>query len=311
MAQSSTARRSSGMKSKSTNQKRQASTGSRTAGSGRSSDNSRSSGSNGRSGGSSRSSGNNRSDSSSSRSGRNSSQGQNQRASVMRPSSGTMERGVSSSASGLSSPRRFQPDSDHYFEKFFLDQLKDIYYAEQKITQGLQEMQEAATTDELKEAFEEHLFQTQRHVRRLEKVFNILGQKPEGKKCEAIEGIIREAQQIVKETEEDTITRDAALIMAAQKVEHYEIATYGGLVQMAITMGEYEIAELLDRTLIEEEDTDLLLTEIAECEINIMAEFEGINAEEGEEGAEEESEEDEEEETGGENMSEKDAQREV
>ena len=229
----------------------------------------------------------------------------------MRPSSGTMERGVSSSASGLSSPRRFQPDSDHYFEKFFLDQLKDIYYAEQKITQGLQEMQEAATTDELKEAFEEHLFQTQRHVRRLEKVFNILGQKPEGKKCEAIEGIIREAQQIVKETEEDTITRDAALIMAAQKVEHYEIATYGGLVQMAITMGEYEIAELLDRTLIEEEDTDLLLTEIAECEINIMAEFEGINAEEGEESDEEESEEDEEEETGGENMSEKNTQGEV
>lgn len=172
-------------------------------------------------------------------------------------------------------------------------------------------MQEAATTDELKEAFEEHLFQTQRHVRRLEKVFNILGQKPEGKKCEAIEGIIREAQQIVKETEEDTITRDAALIMAAQKVEHYEIATYGGLVQMAITMGEYEIAELLDRTLIEEEDTDLLLTEIAECEINIMAEFEGINAEEGEESDEEESEEDEEEETGGENMSEKNTQGEV
>jgi len=214
----------------------------------------------------------------------------------MRPSSGTMERGVSSSASGLSSARQFQPDSGHYLEKFFLDQLKDIYYAEQKITQGLQEMQEAATTDGLKEAFEDHLFQTQRHVRRLEKVFEALGQKAEGKKCEAIEGIIREAKQIIEETEEDTMTRDAALIMAAQKVEHYEIATYGGLVQMAITMGQFEVAELLDRTLIEEEDTDLLLTEIAECEINVMAEFESINEEENEEGEEEEGEEEEDEE---------------
>lgn len=170
-------------------------------------------------------------------------------------------------------------------------------------------MQEAATTDELKEAFEDHLFQTQRHVRRLEKVFNALGQKAEGKKCEAIEGIIREAQQIIEETEEDTITRDAALIMAAQKVEHYEIATYGGLVQMAITMGEYEVAELLDRTLMEEEDTDLLLTEIAECEINVMAELEGINEEENE--GEEEEGEGEEEEEGEENMQENEAPEQV
>lgn len=231
----------------------------------------------------------------------------------MRPSSGTMERGVSSSASGLVSPRQFQPESGHYLEKFFFDQLKDIYYAEQKITQGLQELQEAATTEELKEAFEDHLFQTQRHVRRLEKVFEALGQKAEGKKCEAIEGIIREAQQIIEETEDNTITRDAALIMAAQKVEHYEIATYGGLVQMAITMGQYEVAEILDRTLMEEEDTDLLLTEIAECEINVMAEFEGINEEEGEEEEDSEGEESEEdEEEGGiENMQENESQKEV
>ncbi len=171
-------------------------------------------------------------------------------------------------------------------------------------------MQEAATTEELKEAFEDHLFQTQRHLRRLEKVFEALGQKAEGKKCEAIEGIILEAQQIIEETEEDTMTRDAALIMAAQKVEHYEIATYGGLVQMAITMGQYEVAEILDKTLMEEEDTDLLLTEIAECEINVMAEFEGINeAEEGEE--EEGSEAQEEEEEGVENMQENETPEEV
>lgn len=209
----------------------------------------------------------------------------------MRPASGTMERGVSSSSSGLSSPRSFQPHSGQYLEKFFLDQLKDIYYAEQKIIQGLQQMQEAATTDQLKEAFEDHAYQTQRHCRRLEKIFEILGQRAEGKKCEAIEGILKEAKTIIDETEEDTMTRDAALIMAAQKVEHYEIASYGGLVQMAITMGQYEVAEILDRTLIEEEDTDLLLTEIAECEINVMAEFEGISEEQGEmeeEGSEEE-----------------------
>jgi ferritin-like metal-binding protein YciE len=193
-----------------------------------------------------------------------------------------MDRGVSSSSSGLSSRRSFQPDSGQYLEKFFLNQLQDIYYAEQKITQSLPKMQEAATTDELRDAFEDHLYQTQRHCRRLEKIFDMLGQRAEGKKCEAIEGIVKEAETIISETEEDTMTRDAALIMAAQKVEHYEIATYGGLVQMAITMGQYEVAELLDKTLMEEEDTDLLLTEIAECEINVMAEFEGISEEEGE-----------------------------
>jgi len=284
MAQASTARRSSGQKSRNTTQKKQSSTGSRSSNTSRSSGNGRSSGS------SSRSSDNNRSGtSSSSRSSRNAPKGQSERSSVMRPSSGTMERGVSSSASGLSSPRSFQPDSDHYLEKFFLDQLKDIYYAEQKITQGLQEMQEAATTDELKEAFEDHLFQTQRHVRRLEKVFNALGQKPEGKKCEAIEGIIREAQQIIEETEEDTVTRDAALIMAAQKVEHYEIATYGGLVTLAGTYGLSEVADLLQQTLEEEKQTDENLTYIAENNVNTEA------GEEGEENTEEEEEEDDEE----------------
>jgi ferritin-like metal-binding protein YciE len=210
----------------------------------------------------------------------------------MRPASGTLKRGISSSSSGRRNRGSFQPDSGQYFEKFFLDQLRDIYYAEQKITQSLPKMQEAATKD----AFEDHLHQTQRHCRRLEKAFEMLGQRAEGKKCEAIEGIVREAESIISQTEEGTMTRDAALIMAAQKVEHYEIATYGGLVQMAITMGQYEVAELLDRTLMEEEDTDLLLTEIAECEINVMAEFEGVGEEQGqneEEGMEEEESEEE------------------
>lgn len=162
-----------------------------------------------------------------------------------------------------------------YLEKFFLDQLHDIYYAEQKITQSLPKMQKAATTNELKEAFEDHLHQTQRHVKRLEKVFETIGKKAEGKKCEAIEGIAREVETIISETEEGSLTRDAALIIAAQKVEHYEIATYGGLVQLAITMELHDAADILDKTLVEEEDTDARLTEIAENEINLGAEHEG------------------------------------
>src|SRR6186713_1947261 len=168
-------------------------------------------------------------------------------------------------------------------EKFFIDQLKDIYYAEQHLVKALPEMQKAATSEELEDAFDEHLKQTERHVKRLEKVFQLVNQKPEGKKCEAIEGLTKEARSIISETKEGSMTRDAALIIAAQKIEHYEIATYGGLVQLAITMGQYEVAEILDKTLIEEEDTDLLLTEIAECEINVMAEFEGGSEEEGDE----------------------------
>ncbi|MBS1662377.1 MAG: DUF892 family protein [Bacteroidetes bacterium] len=186
----------------------------------------------------------------------------------------------------------FQGES--HLEKFFLDQLQDIYYAEQKILQNLPKMAEAATTNELKEAFEDHLHQTQRHVKRLEQVFKTLNQKPEGKKCEAIEGIAREVENIIGETEEGTMTRDAALIIAAQKVEHYEIATYGGLVQLAITMQLHDAADLLDKTLVEEEDTDALLTEIAENDINLQAEHEGGQNESGEENNQEDEDVDEE-----------------
>lgn len=156
------------------------------------------------------------------------------------------------------------------------DQLKDIYYAEQQIAKALPKMQNACTTDELKEAFEDHLHQTNKQIKRLEKVFEKIGKKAEGKKCEAIEGILKEADNIISETKEGTMTRDAALIIAAQKVEHYEIATYGGLVQLAITVGQQDAADLLDKTLTEEEDTDWRLTDIAESFINIEAE-EGKN----------------------------------
>ncbi|MCU7614074.1 ferritin-like domain-containing protein [Chryseobacterium sp. GMJ5] len=158
--------------------------------------------------------------------------------------------------------------------KFFVDALKDIYYAEDAIITALEKMQEAATTEELKDAFEDHQLQTKKHISRLEKVFKSINEEPERKKCEAIEGIIKEGEEIIKTTKEGSMTRDAALIIAAQKVEHYEIATYGGLAQLAITMGHDKAADLLERTLQEEEETDHNLTDIAETFINFDAEQE-------------------------------------
>lgn len=158
--------------------------------------------------------------------------------------------------------------------KFFVSALKDVYYAENAIIEALGKMQEAATTDELKEAFEDHQLMTQKHVSRLEKVFKLINETPEKKECKAIKGIIEEGEEIIKSTEQGSMTRDAALIIAAQKVEHYEIATYGGLAQLAITMGHDKAADLLEKTLQEEENTDYELTEIAETFINFDAEQE-------------------------------------
>ncbi|WET50104.1 ferritin-like domain-containing protein [Chryseobacterium indologenes] len=158
--------------------------------------------------------------------------------------------------------------------KFFVSALKDIYYAENAILEALEKMQEAASSEDLKDAFEDHHLQTQKHVKRLEKVFKLIDETPEKKECKAIKGIIEEGEEIIKSTEEGTATRDVGLIIAAQKVEHYEIATYGGLAQLAITMGHHKAADLLERTLQEEEDTDADLTEIAETSINFDAEQE-------------------------------------
>lgn len=160
------------------------------------------------------------------------------------------------------------------FEKLFEDMLKDIYWAEQNLVEALQQMQEAATTEELKNAFEDHLYITQKHASRLERVFSLLGVEAEAKQCDAMAGLISEAQRIIEETEEGTMTRDAGLIIAAQKVEHYEIAAYGSLVQVALTLGHDQAATILERTLTEEEDTDSLLTEIAETQVNPMADYE-------------------------------------
>jgi ferritin-like metal-binding protein YciE len=159
-------------------------------------------------------------------------------------------------------------------EEYFLHELKDIYGAEKQLTKALPKMQKAATTQELKEALEEHLVVTQEQIARLEEVFELMEMKPQSKKCEAMEGITKEGEAVIAETESGSMTRDAAIIMAAQKVEHYEIATYGGLVQLAKTIGRDEVADILAQTLEEEKETDQLLTEIAESSINEEAEQE-------------------------------------
>ena len=162
-------------------------------------------------------------------------------------------------------------------EKLFIDSLKDIYWAEKQLTKTLPKMKKAATTDDLKSAIEEHLAQTEGHVKRLEQVFDMCGKKVQAKKCDAMEGLIKEGDSIVEETQEGSMTRDAGIIMAAQKVEHYEIATYGSLVQIAKTLGMNNAAEVLHLTLDEEKQADEKLTEVAEWHVNQAAEKEAIN----------------------------------
>jgi len=174
-------------------------------------------------------------------------------------------------------------------QEFFLESLKDIYWAEKRLTKALPKLQKAATTEELKAAIEEHLSQTQEHVSRIEEAFQLMGKKAQAKKCEAMEGLVKEGESILEETEKGSMTRDAGIIAAAQKVEHYEIATYGTLVTLAKTMGEDDVAELLAQTLAEEKQTDENLSSIAEGGINWEAEQE--EEEEGEEEGEEEEEE--------------------
>jgi ferritin-like metal-binding protein YciE len=135
-------------------------------------------------------------------------------------------------------------------------------------------MQKAATTEELRAAIEEHTTQTEEHVARLEEVFELLGKKPQAKKCDGMEGLVKEGESAVEETEDGSMTRDAAIIMAAQKVEHYEISSYGTMVQLAKTLGRDDIAGILETTLEEEKQTDDLLTGLAESGINWEAEQE-------------------------------------
>ncbi|HEY2350592.1 MAG TPA: ferritin-like domain-containing protein [Puia sp.] len=160
---------------------------------------------------------------------------------------------------------------DSMLREFFVDELKDIYWAEKHIVSSLPKMTRAATSQELKDALTNHLEETRGHVSRLEEAFKALGEKAVAKKCDAMEGILKEGTGIVDETDDGTATRDVGIVLAAQKVEHYEISTYGGLAQLARTLGENEVAELLEATLAEEKAADEKLTEVAEGGINYEA----------------------------------------
>jgi ferritin-like metal-binding protein YciE len=151
----------------------------------------------------------------------------------------------------------------------FEDTLKDIYWAEKHLTKALTKMSKAAYNEELKDAFETHMEQTEMQIGKLEKCFDLLGKKAVAKKCEAMEGLIKEGEEQIEEHEEGH-ARDAALIGAAQKVEHYEISAYGTLRTMANVLGMSQCAEILEEIKDEEAETDVKLTELAE-KINLLA----------------------------------------
>jgi ferritin-like metal-binding protein YciE len=156
-------------------------------------------------------------------------------------------------------------------KNLFEEELKDVLSAEKQLVKALPKMAKGASSEELKAGFEEHLEQTRTHVERLEQVFQLIDAPPRAKKCVAMEGLIEEGSELLEEDAEPDVL-DAALICAAQKVEHYEIATYGTLVTWAKQLGLDEAAALLAQTLDEEKETDAKLTELAEAGINASAE---------------------------------------
>ncbi|MEJ7694775.1 ferritin-like domain-containing protein [Daejeonella sp.] len=155
--------------------------------------------------------------------------------------------------------------------KLFTDEIKDLYWAEKHMAKALPKMAKGATSEQLRAAIEKHIGETEVHVTRLEEVFGILGIKPQAKKCDAMEGLIEEGKSILEDTEDGTMTRDAGIILAAQKAEHYEIASYGTLRVLAYTLGLTDVAEILETTLEEEKTTDVGLTVIAEGFVNEAA----------------------------------------
>jgi ferritin-like metal-binding protein YciE len=152
-------------------------------------------------------------------------------------------------------------------QKLYTDELRDLYNAENQLLKALPKMAKAASSEELKEAFEQHLEQTKGHVKRLEQVFEELDEKPKGKTCRAMKGLIEEGSEILEEDGENSV-RDAGIIVAAQKVEHYEIAGYGSVRTFAHLLGQNKAAELLQATLDEESETNEVLNRLAESVIN-------------------------------------------
>jgi ferritin-like metal-binding protein YciE len=171
-------------------------------------------------------------------------------------------------------PSDFQPeeskiaatsaDQETGLQKLFTDSIKDIYWAENHLVKSIPKMVNAASSTQLQNALSDHLAVTEEHVSRLEQVFELLGKKAQAKKCDAMEGLTKEGEGVIEGTDSGTEARDQGIIMAAQKVEHYEIATYGGLSQLAKTLGYNDISQILEQTLADEKEADQLLTTIAE-----------------------------------------------
>lgn len=156
-------------------------------------------------------------------------------------------------------------------DDFFVTMLSEIYWSEQNLVNVLSSMADAATKEELQQAFLTHKEQTRIHIERLEQVFSMLGISAEPVPCVGLQGLFDEGWQVIDETDEGSAQRDVALIIAAQKVEHYEIACYGSIITLARTLGQIDVADMLTSTLMEEKETDVLLTIIAEANINAEA----------------------------------------
>jgi ferritin-like metal-binding protein YciE len=161
--------------------------------------------------------------------------------------------------------------------ELYLEELQDLYNAEQQLIKALPKMAKAASSDDLKAAFEEHLEKTRGHAQRIETICEQMGEKAQGKKCRAMEGLVKEGGEVIEEDMEDGI-KDAALIAAAQRVEHYEIAGYGCVRAYATKLGDEEAADLLSQTLDEEKEADETLNGIAE-ELNLELGREEVGSE--------------------------------
>jgi len=162
-------------------------------------------------------------------------------------------------------------------EDLFLEEIRDLLDAEKQITKALPKLARATTSEELKNAFEDHLEQTRGHVERLERIFSSIGAKSGGVKCKGMEGLLKEGDEMIANTNPGPV-RDAGLIAAAQRVEHYEMAGYGSARTFAQLLGRTDAADFLDQTLLEERETDEMLTEIAESMVNDRAAAESGNS---------------------------------
>jgi len=163
------------------------------------------------------------------------------------------------------------PEAESALKELFVDELKDIYWAEKHLATALPKMIKGATSEDLKNTISTHLEETKGQITRLESVFESVGEKAVAKKCLAMEGLLKEATELLADTDKGTEVRDVAIISAAQKVEHYEIASYGTLRTLAGTLGFSEAQSLLDETLAEEKNADSLLTQVAENYVNEAA----------------------------------------